>query len=783
MSVDLNHGAPGATGESSDARRRLTARVVDHLPWWVLGVFGVIIVVHATGAVGALAYPVVLLGGVACGIVGLRRHRPDPTWPWWILIGIGLLWTIAGVLREATGATGDLTDGRSLLPDLFALPGYLAFGVALVGLLRTRTATSDRDVVLDGLMLAAGASLAVHELLVIPTFDIDDTWFMAQLAVVVYPVAAMCLLIIAARLAFSGGEHTPAFLLLLAGTVALLSGDVIFALGEVGHLSGASKNVLEVPYLLVPACIGTALLHPSSARFRAIDADSPSDMSIVRRIVVGVSVLAPVAVLLGEGVTRDRLISVALCTALAVSAVARIVGLMRTQAAHQTQLTHRATHDELTGLPGRHLLSERADELIHTPGRRAAMMFIDLDRFKLINDSMGHAAGDELLVQAAERLRRVAPPPITVGRVSGDEFLVLVPDGDTASALSLAERIRAVVAERFVLSDGVAVFTSASIGISVSGFDGTIDATTMIREADAAMYRSKETGRDAITVFDASMRERIERRVDIERTLRTAIDRGEIGVAYQPVVSWPDGRVLGVEALARWTKGTERVAPAEFIDVAEESGLIIPLGAFVLDEALRQVAWMRANVPSASDFYASVNVSPRQLQSADFADLVAETLHRHHLPGRALFLEITESVMMGDTLAASAAMTALTSLDVRLSVDDFGTGFSSLSYLKRFPVDVVKIDRSFVSGLGHDESDVSLVAAIIKMATALGLTTIAEGVETHEQARRLLDLGCTKMQGYLFSAPVPMGELLETLQSIDGRTAAFERRRRCAPTR
>ncbi len=771
------------TGDAGGLTHRLVARIAPDLSWWVLGAFGLVIALHASGIVGPLAYPFVILGGVACGIVGLRRHRPEPAWPWWILIGIGFLWTIAGVLREATGATGDLTSSRSLLPDLFALPGYLAFGVALVGLLRTRTATADRDVILDGLVLAAGAALAVHELLVIPTLGISDGWVMAQLAVVIYPVASICLLIIAARLAFSGGERTPAFLLLLAGTAALVVGDIVFALGEVGHMSGASQNLLEVPYLLVPACIGCALLHPSSARFTTVREESPSDLSMARRWVVGVSLVAPVVVLLSEGITISRLISAAICVALAITAVARIVGLMRSQAEHQDELTRRATHDELTGLPSRQLLSHRADELINTPGRRAAMMFIDLDRFKLVNDSMGHAAGDELLVQAAERLRRVAPPPIMVGRVSGDEFLVLIPDCNTAGALSVAERIRSTLAERYVLPDGIAVFTSASIGIAVSGFDGTCDANTMIREADAAMYRSKETGRDAITVFDASMRERIERRVEIERTLRTAIERGEIGVAYQPVVSWPDGRVLGVEALARWTKGTERVAPTEFIDVAEESGLIIPLGAFVLDEALRQVAWMRANIPSAKDMYASVNVSPRQLQSDDFADIVAETLHRHHLPGGALFLEITESVMMGDTLAAASAMTALTSLDVRLSVDDFGTGFSSLSYLKRFPVDVVKIDRSFVSGLAHDESDASLVAAIIKMANALGLATIAEGVETHEQARRLIELGCTKMQGYLFSAPVPMGELVETVQAIGGRTTSFDRRRRCAPVR
>jgi diguanylate cyclase (GGDEF)-like protein len=412
------------------------------------------------------------------------------------------------------------------------------------------------------------------------------------------------------------------------------------------------------------------------------------------------------------------------------------------------------------------LLTNRIDAVLSAGAAPVAVMFIDLDRFKLVNDSMGHVAGDELLVLAAARLRAALPAGAWVSRVSGDEFLVLATDLTEVDAVLLGDHLRSALVREFVLASGVEVFVSASIGVAYAAAGGVTDSAMLVREADAAMYRSKDLGRDSVTLFDRSMRERIERRVGLERDLRQTITDGALGVAFQPIVTWPDQRVVGLEALARWTRNGEPISPAEFIDIAEESGLIVPLGEFVLDESLRHLAWMRANIPAASNLYVSVNLSPRQLQQSDVVDMVVEALERHQLPGHALYLELTETVMMGDQIAATAAMAGLCAAGVRLALDDFGTGYSSLSYLKRFPFDVVKVDRSFVGGLGRGVSDDSLVGAIQGMATALRLTTIAEGVETHEQARRLANLGCTYMQGHLFSMPVPAAEVTELVAKM-----------------
>jgi EAL domain-containing protein (putative c-di-GMP-specific phosphodiesterase class I) len=367
-----------------------------------------------------------------------------------------------------------------------------------------------------------------------------------------------------------------------------------------------------------------------------------------------------------------------------------------------------------------------------------------------------------------------------VSRFSGDEFLVLAPGLDAHAAVRLGDLLRTELARRFVLDDGTEMFVSASIGVTTARAGTGVRAATLIQEADAAMYESKGMGRNTVTLFDRSMRERLDRRMQLERDLRSAVDAGDVRVVYQPIVAWPERRIMGFEALARWRRDDEDVSPEEFIAIAEESGLILPLGEFVIDEACRQLVWLRRHVDGADGAFVSVNLSPRQLRSSDIVDVVAETLERHGLSGEALYLEITEGVMMGDAVAAAAAMAGLGALGVRLSVDDFGTGFSSLAYLKRFPVDVVKIDRSFVTDLGRTSADESLIAAIVRMSSALGLVTVAEGVETEEQAVRLAALGCHQMQGYLFSPAVPMVELPGVIARLHRSYARLASRRRCA---
>jgi diguanylate cyclase (GGDEF)-like protein len=749
--------------------------------WAALAVFSVLIGIHAADVSADVTYSIITLGGVACAVVGLARHRVALRWPWLLLMITGFLWTASSMAADATHSTGDLTEGRSLVPDAFAIPGYLLFGLALWGVLRARRSQADRGALLDGIMLAAGAALLVNELLITPTLQDTDSWLMARLVVALYPALSMCLLGVAGRLAFGSGERCTAFTLLLVGTGSLLLGDVVFAFGEIGRIE-LSQSLLEVPYLLVPACIGAALLHPS---IQLVDQRSTAplrDLGPARLASVAAALLAPIVLIaFHNGQTANRIITVWLCAVLVAAAVARIANAMRAQARSEAMLFHRATHDDLTGLASRVLVVQRIEDVLAADGT-VALMFLDLDHFKFVNDSMGHSVGDQLLILVAERLRASVRVDDLVGRISGDEFVVVAEGLDVHGAQSLADRIRGALRNPFLLVEGE-VFVSASVGVTVADSSRVGHASALIQEADTAMYRSKDAGRDTVTVFDSSMRERVARRVELERMLRHALDERQVEVWFQPIVTMPAGRVRGFEALVRWQVGGRMISPAEFIPVAEESGLIVPLGSHVLEEACRQVSWWRRTNPRASNLYVSVNLSPRQVWSGDIVEMVADTLHRHGLPGEALWLEITESVMMEDSVTTTAVLTALRSLGVRLAVDDFGTGFSSLSYLKRFPVSRVKIDRSFVAGLGEHEADTSLVAAIIAMASALELEPVAEGVETPEQARRLVDLGCTHAQGFLYGSAVPADDvpaLLGTLGPTSGRRTV-RTSRRCSP--
>ncbi|HWM19273.1 MAG TPA: EAL domain-containing protein [Ilumatobacteraceae bacterium] len=735
---------------------------------WISGLFfATVIAAHAFGVLGGVTYPLVIIGGIASACIGLRKHRPTVRWPWWAMVATGLLWGAAGVAREATEATGDLTHERSLLPDLFALPGYVLFGLALYGLLRARRVVDESGARLDGIMLGTGALLFVYELLILPTLSIDDAWVMARIAIAIYPAISMCLVVLAARLAFSSGQRSPAFSLVLGGTACLLAGDVVFALGDAGRIV-VNERLLEIPFLLVPAAIGSAVLHPS-IRFIARPARRPMNtMSRGRLMAVAAALLAPIVVIALHDMSSARSVTTVLCLVLAVAAIMRLAGAMKEQAALGFRLTHQANHDDLTGLPNRVLVVKHIDAMLsesRRTGRPVALMFLDLDQFKLVNDSMGHAVGDQLLVLAAERIGDCVRSNDIVGRISGDEFLVVAAGLDADGAAGLADRVRRVLGAAFLLDAGE-VFISVSIGIAVAFGADVDEASTLIQEADTAMYRSKDAGRNAVTVYDTSMLERVARRVELERRLRQALAAGEVVAYFQPLVRLPTGNVVGFEALARWEDDRTMIASSEFIPVAEESGLIVPLGAFMLDEACRSLAHWRRTIPGGEGLYISVNLSPRQVRESDIVDIVAEALLRHGLPGSALWLEITESVMMEDSVSTAGVMVGLRSLGVRLSVDDFGTGFSSLSTLKRFPVSGVKIDRSFVSGLGEHQSDSSLVAAIVAMASALGLVAIAEGVETHDQAARLLALGCTEVQGYLFATAVPFDEVPPTLARL-----------------
>jgi diguanylate cyclase (GGDEF)-like protein/PAS domain S-box-containing protein len=418
-----------------------------------------------------------------------------------------------------------------------------------------------------------------------------------------------------------------------------------------------------------------------------------------------------------------------------------------------------AHHDALTGLPNRVLLMERLQHALVRSRRQnegVAVLFIDYDRFKYVNDSLGHQAGDELLVQVAARLLSCVREKDTVSRLGGDEFVILLEDLlDDRSAAAVAQKVLNSSKEPFI-TGGQELSLTSSIGISIFPADGD-SAESLIKNADAAMYHAKSVGRNNFQFYTAQLNAEILERLKMETKLRRAVEADELRLYYQPQVDFQSGALIGVEALLRWSHPEQGlISPHRFISVAEETGQIVELGEWVIGEACRQnKAWQEKGLPSVP---VAVNISALQYQSTGFLQSVLDALDRTGLDPRYLELELTESLLMEQIDDKLAVMRELKSRDIKLSIDDFGTGFSSLSYLKSFPIDKLKIDRSFVNDIMDDPDDAAIVAAIINMSRGLRLTTIAEGVETAEQYHRLKELGCGELQGFYIARPMPAAE-------------------------
>ena len=430
----------------------------------------------------------------------------------------------------------------------------------------------------------------------------------------------------------------------------------------------------------------------------------------------------------------------------------------------ERRLQHQALHDPLTGLPNRVLFAERLRHALGRAKRRGnevAVLYIDLDNFKVINDSLGHKIGDQLLVVASERIRAMVRPGDTVARLGGDEFVFALEGSGVEDARLIAERISAELRSPFSIG-GRRIFVTASVGIAVGGVsDGTdgaarVRAADLLRTADLAMYRAKHGGKARYAVFEEEMNARAFERLELEHDLRQAIEREGFVVHYQPKVALRTGELVGFEALVRWQHPTRGLLlPDEFVPLAEETGLIIPIGHSVLREACRQAEEWQGLRDTGGSCRIFVNLSARQFNDPELVGTVSRVLEETALNPRWLTLEITESTAMDNATATAAALEELHRLGVGVAIDDFGTGYSSLSYLQRFPVDYVKVDRSFVSGLGGDPEASVLVKGMIDLAHALGLETIAEGVETAEQLELLRAMGCDVGQGYYFSEPLP----------------------------
>ncbi len=430
--------------------------------------------------------------------------------------------------------------------------------------------------------------------------------------------------------------------------------------------------------------------------------------------------------------------------------------------AHIQRLAH---FDPLTGLPNRVLLNDRSQHALSVARRgnqSVALMFLDLDHFKNINDSLGHRVGDGVLVQLAERLRSAVREQDTVSRLGGDEFILLLPDTDAVGATEVAKKLLQAALLPFQIEQHELTVTP-SIGIALYPKDG-LDLDTLSKCADAAMYHAKEDGRNSYRFFTPEIQAYSDRTLLLNNALRRALERNQLALHYQPQISMETGQVVGAEALLRWHHPElGHVSPGEFIPIAESNGLILPIGEWVIRTATAQLAsWMAQGMPPIT---MAINLSSVQFRHADLPELISSILQEAALPPELLELELTEGVAMTNPLGAIATMDDLRQRGVRMSIDDFGTGYSSLSYLKRFQVYKLKIDQSFVRDIEQDPDDKAIVGAIISMATSLGLKTIAEGVETEGQLAFLRARGCTEVQGYYFSRPLPMKQFEEFVQN------------------
>jgi diguanylate cyclase len=732
--------------------------------WRVFAVAGVaatlLYVADLSPVVNTLAFALIGAGTVVACLVGPRRFGAEPRSTWSLIGAAALLFLVGVVVRP--WAAGQLPPW-SLLPDAATVPGYLVLGVFAVLLLQARQSI-ERHVVLDALIVCLAGGLASALLLAAPAAEAQHTSAVTSVLAGLYPLFDVILLLFVVNLTFTAITWPFSLVTLLGVLTLMLIGDLSYAvLGIFGKTY--ESPVYDLPFLLAYVLLGVTTLHPSvvqlsQAARQPVQAWSWRRMSLLAPAMAVPSVLL---VTVGGHSFAARLTIGLVGGAMVALLLVRAVSAVQAHVAAQLHSEHQAMHDPLTGLPNRRMISAEIERLLASlpPAgiERVWVYFLDLDGFKWVNDSWGHDTGDQLVIEVGARLRAALPAGTMLARVGGDEFL-LAYVGDQAGALRLVEEIRDCFARPLRVRD-TDVVISASIGIAHAAGDGSpaVTAEALMRDADTAMYRSKAEGPGRSTVFDTSMHDRVRERIELEAALRTALAEGQLRVAYQPIVALDTGRPVGAEALVRWDHPVRgAIPPMTFIPVAEDAGLIGAIGTWVRNQALRQLAEWRADGTVTDDFYLSVNVSPRQLNDSDLPLIVSAELLRHGVPARAVALEMTESVMVDGSSVTARVLFELRELGVRLLVDDFGTGFSALGYLRRFPVTGVKIDRSFVSGLGRSVADEEIVRAVVAMGYALGLSIVAEGVETRMQRDALAAVGVTQGQGWLWGPAVAPGD-------------------------
>ncbi len=737
------------------------------LTWWYLGIGGALtlagVVVPWSGVRDTL-YLIACVQIVPAVIVARRRNKVSSAL-------LGLLAAVGICYFAAQLLSGSDPVYTSSVATVLGLAGTASIIGGLSVLLKRRGATRNDGLIGDALIVGLGAWVISWAALVQP---INNKTGGASWGNVLYgmyqPTASVVVFLVV--VVMLNNRHRPASMWLLAGCLtANLLGDLLFALMDADHLGPHAERFATPMYVAAYFLAGAAFLHPSISTMMRPQTNTSRQL-LGRLILTTSSLVVPVIVLAGTSPNdnTDKVVRSISAVLLATFVTLRVMQAVRANNRAQAELLHGAQTDPLTGLPNRSVLLQHINELLRTwnPDQKPTLFFVDLDRFKNINDSLGHAAGDEVLTMVAHRLQSAVPEGAVVARLSGDEYVVLDPASKSeGAAMALADRLLAVFREPLPLSQGD-VFVTASIGVAAIDANSSASAEDLVRHADTAMYRAKDSGRNCVAVYDESMHERVAHRLTVETALYRALDRRELRMFHQPILDLVSGDVVGFEALMRWQQADGTiVSPIEFIPIAEDTGTIVPIGSWALLESLTQLRrWIDEGVCSPSATM-SVNVSTKQLRDTNFPAIVSEALTRSGVSPQLLWLEVTESVMAEEPELALAILRRLRSLGVRVALDDFGTGYSSLSMLQKFPLQRIKIDRSFVKGVADNPNDRSLVRTIIAMGRSLGLDMVAEGVESVHQLQVLSDLGCTKAQGYLISHPVPADAMRSTVDALE----------------
>ncbi|MDQ1374103.1 MAG: hypothetical protein QOJ09_1441 [Actinomycetota bacterium] len=739
-------------------------------------VFTALAVPIATGSMDVTWVPPVIgLLSVGALILGVRAHRLDRSLLWhvgrpeaWTLLGAGLASiVIADVVRAVS--SGSLGPIYPSFGDAFMLPGYGAVAAGLVLLIRGRAPGRTVDCAVMAAIGALAVALPMWVMVFDPAISRGDLTTFTAFVTMLWPVLDVGVVLLTSRLMQLSDEHPGAYSYLFLALGTLLIVHCVTAVNVLGGVRHAYHG-LEAPYVLVYGLWGLAAMHESMGTL--FEPVLRKASSLTRSHFVGLAVVQLLGPML-LAVQRLRGVEVNVATVIFGTAMlsALVVGHLVHMVHERSELEHAAEHDGLTGLPRPELFNDRVSLAVSAAHQRKglmAVMFVDLDRFKKVNDSLGHQVGNQLLQLVAKRLRRTVRDGDSVGRQGGDEFTILLPEiKEEEDARRVAEKIRAEFVEPFAIGDR-RLFVTASVGVALYPKDG-LDQYTLLKNADAAMYRAKERGRDQYQLYTPDLNAKADERLDLESALHTAIDDGKLELHYQPKVELESGRVVGVEALVRWNRDGEYLPPETFIPLAEESGLVAPLGRWVMETACAQgKIWADAGFPIT----VAVNLSARQFQLQDIDDVVAKALRESGLDPKQLELELTESLALQDSDAIRDILVNVKSLGVTCSIDDFGVGFSNLGYLGTLPIDKIKIDKSFVSQLDSEDhkSASALIIGMIALAKALGLEVVAEGVETKEELDFLRRHGCDQIQGYLFSRAIPADQLttLLMLESLPG---------------